>query len=95
MVTVRVSGRPARIVPETTLGVVVSRFGLRPHAGDLLAVNGTVLRARAFPGAYAVNGKPASMRTRLHGGDRIAAIPGSDHTEPLVRTVVPDPGGVP
>ena len=94
-VTVTVEGRPVRIVPGTTLGAVAARIVPRPRAGNLLDVNGNVLRAGAFPGAFTVNGRPATTRRRLLAGDRVAELAGRDRKEGLSRTVVPDPGGVP
>jgi len=94
-VTVTIAGRRIEVARGTTLGAVALRFGLRPRAGDLLDVNGELLRPRAFPGGFAINGKPASRQRRLRSGDRLTAVAGSDEKEPEVRTVVPEPGGVP
>jgi peptidoglycan-N-acetylglucosamine deacetylase len=95
VVTVTVAGRPVEIVKGTTLAAVGSRFRLRPRAGDLLDVNGRVLRVGAFPGRVLVDGKPASRRSEPRSGDRIVAVAGRTRTEARVRTVVPEPGGVP
>jgi peptidoglycan/xylan/chitin deacetylase (PgdA/CDA1 family) len=94
-VTVTVAGRPVGIEKGTTLGAVVARFRLRPRAGDLLDVEGRVLRVGAFPGRVLVDGKPASSQSEPRSGDRIVAAAGDDRTEPRVPTVVPVPGGVP
>jgi peptidoglycan-N-acetylglucosamine deacetylase len=94
-VTVMVGARPVQIIPGTTLGAVAARIGEHPRAGNLLAVDGKVLHAEAFPGAFTVDGRPATMRTRLLAGDRVIAVVGRDRTEGLKRTVVPEPMGVP
>ena len=80
-VTVTVGDRPVQIVPGTTLGAVAARIGERPRAGDLLAVDGQVLRAGAFSGAFTVDGRPATMHTRLLAGDRVVAVAGRDRTK--------------
>ena len=94
-VTVTVGDRPVQITSGTTLGAVAARVGEHPPAGNLLAVDGKVLRAEAFPGAFTVDGRPATMHTRLLAGDRVIAVAGRDRTEGLKRTVVPEPMGVP
>jgi peptidoglycan/xylan/chitin deacetylase (PgdA/CDA1 family) len=94
-VAVLVDGRPVTVSRAATLGGVASRLGLRPPAGDLLDVKGNVLRAGTVPGAFAVNGKPATASTHLHRGDRITTVAGSDRREPRQRLVVRLPGGVP
>jgi peptidoglycan/xylan/chitin deacetylase (PgdA/CDA1 family) len=94
-VTVVVDGRSVNISPGTTLGAVASKLGLRPRAGSLLDVNGKVLRAGTFPGAFVVNGKPAATATLLRRGDRIATIAGSNRREPRLRLLVRLPAGVP
>jgi peptidoglycan/xylan/chitin deacetylase (PgdA/CDA1 family) len=94
-VTVTVAGRPVEVAEGTTVATVAKRFGLRVHAGDLLGVRGNVLRAGAFPGGYLVDGKPTPGQRRLTAGERVAATDGINRTEPLTRTVVREPDGVP
>ena len=94
-VAVTVGDRPVQITTGTTLGAVAARIGEHPRAGSLLAVDGKVLRAEAFPGGFTVDGRPATMHTRLLAGDRVMAVAGRDRTEGLKRTVVPEPMGVP
>ena len=91
-VTVTVEGQPVQIVPGTTLGAVAARIGLRPRAGSLLDVQGKVIRAGDFPGAFAVNRRPATGHRRLFAGDAIAALAGRDRREVLRSSVVPEPG---
>ena len=93
--TVTVTGRPAHVADGTTLAEAAARFGVRPRAGDLLDVNGKVLRARAVPGEFLVDGRPASTGMRLRSGARITVVNGHDRREPLVRRVVEVSGGVP
>jgi peptidoglycan/xylan/chitin deacetylase (PgdA/CDA1 family) len=93
--TVTVAGRPLEVARGSTVGAVAIELGLRPRAGDLLAVDGKPIRAGAVPGGFLVDGKPASRRRRLTGGDRVAVVDGADRTEPLIRTVIREPGGVP
>ncbi len=91
-VTVTVEGQPVQIVPGTTLGAVAARIGLRPRAGSLLDVEGKVIRAGDFPGAFAVNRRPATGHRRLFAGDSIVALAGRDRREVLRSSVVPEPG---
>jgi sulfur carrier protein ThiS len=93
--TVTIAGRSVHVVEGTTLAEAVATFGLHPGAGDLLDVNGKVLREGVVPGRLLVDGQPASGGTRLQSGDRIAVVDGHDRREPLVRSVVRVPGGAP
>ena len=60
-----------------------------------LAVRGKVLRSGVFHGDLLVNGRAASGRRQLYGGDRVVAVDGRDRTEKVTRTVMSEPGGVP
>jgi peptidoglycan/xylan/chitin deacetylase (PgdA/CDA1 family)/sulfur carrier protein ThiS len=91
---VTVAGRSARVVEGTTLAGAAARFGLHPRAGDVLDVNGRVLRAGAVAGSFLVDGRPASAETRLRSGDRITVVDGHDRREPLVRRSVRVTGGM-
>ena len=93
--TVTVAGRSVDVADGTTLGEAVVQFGLHPRAGDLLDVNGKVLRAGVVPGRLLVDGRPAPAGLTLRDGDRVAAVDGKDRREPLVRRVVSVPGGLP
>ena len=93
--TVTVAGRPAHVVEGTTLAEAAARFGLHPRAGDLLDVDGKVLRAASVPGKLLVDGRPAPAGMRLRRGDRITVVDGHDRREPLVRRVVRVAGGAP
>ena len=93
--TVTVAGRPAQVVEGATLAEAAARFGLHPRAGDLLDVDGKVLRAASVPGKLLVDGRPAPAGLRLRSGDRITVVDGHDRREPLVRRVVRVSGGAP
>jgi peptidoglycan-N-acetylglucosamine deacetylase len=91
--TVTVAGRPVQVKSGATLGEAASALGLRPRAGDLLDVEGSVLRRNATPGALLLDGHAASSRTRLRSGDRIAVVPGRERREPVARELVRLPSG--
>src|SRR5437899_5010547 len=93
--TVTVAGRPAHVVEGTTLAEAAARFGLHPRAGDLLDVDGKLLRAASVPGKLLVDGRPAPEGMRLRRGDRITVVDGHDRREPLIRRVVHVAGGAP
>ncbi len=92
-VTVRVRGLEQRLPKGTRLGQAITRLGLVPPAGDLLDVQGAVLRAGAFPGRVLLNGRVRSGRVELRQGDRIALVPGRDRQEPSRRLVLHVRGG--
>ncbi len=92
---VMVGSRPVKVVAGTTLAEVAARFGLHPRAGDLVAVDGKVLRAGVVPGRLLVGGRVASAGFRLRNGDRVVVVAGRDRREPLVRRVVGVRGGLP
>lgn len=82
-VTVHVDGRPLTVARGATL----ASLHLQAPAGSLLAVDGTVLRAGAFPG-HVVGPR------MLHDGDRITIVPGRSRHESLKTTrvkVLPSP----
>jgi peptidoglycan-N-acetylglucosamine deacetylase len=71
-----------------TVGQALGRLGL-PVAGDLLAVDHSVLRKSAYPPRVLVNGQPASATRRLSRGDRVAVSPGPNRMEPVARVAQP------
>jgi hypothetical protein len=93
--TVTVAGRSAHVVEGTTLAGAAARFRLHLRAGDVLDVNGKVLRAGAVPGRFLIDGRPASAGMRLRSGDRITVVDGQDRRESLVRRSVRVSGGMP
>ena len=86
-VQVRLDGEALAIAPGTTLGAVLTAADLVPEAGHLLAVDGTVLERKAYPGRIELNGRLAARSTVLRTGDRIRIVDGTDKTEPTVRIV--------
>jgi peptidoglycan/xylan/chitin deacetylase (PgdA/CDA1 family) len=94
-IDVTIAGRESTVPEGTTLGEVATMFHLQPEPGDLLDVQGNVLRSRAFPGWLLLDGRHVSGRTRLRSGDRVELVRGRDRTERLRRQLVPVPGGAP
>lgn len=80
-VAVTVEGTPHPVAPRTTLGDVIRDFHLRPKAGKLLSVSGSVLRAKADPGRILLDGEPAARGTELVAGDVVTVANGADRTE--------------
>jgi hypothetical protein len=68
---------------------------VQPAAGDLLAVDHTVLRNGVHPPRVLVNGRAASAERRPHGGDRVTVEPGRDRLKPVTRMVRQLPAGRP
>jgi peptidoglycan/xylan/chitin deacetylase (PgdA/CDA1 family)/sulfur carrier protein ThiS len=93
--TVTVTGRSVQVAEGTTLAGAAARFGLHPGAGDVLDVNGKVLRAGTVPGSFLVDGRPASVGMQLRSRERITVVDGRDRREPLLRHIVRVSGGMP
>jgi peptidoglycan/xylan/chitin deacetylase (PgdA/CDA1 family)/sulfur carrier protein ThiS len=94
-ITVTVRGLEEHVQEGTTLSEAAEQFGLRPLAGDLLDVRGTVLRADTFPGVLLLNGKVAAPPTKLEAGDRLRVVDGRDRGESVTRFFVRVPAGMP
>jgi peptidoglycan/xylan/chitin deacetylase (PgdA/CDA1 family)/sulfur carrier protein ThiS len=94
-ISVEVDGTTERIAAGSTLAEAVERLGLRPRAGNLVDIQGAVLRRRAYPGRLLLNGRSAEASTTLREGDRIVLVSGRDRRERLVREVLPVRGGIP
>jgi len=90
-----VAGRSVQLQDGTTLGRVVVLLRLRPRAGNLLDVEGRVLRRGAIAGSILLDGHAAPLWTRLRDGSRISLAPGRDRQEPLRKEVMQVPGGMP
>ena len=86
-IPVAVEGRSASVPAGLTVEQALRRLAVPPRAGDLLAVDHTVLRSGAYPPRVLVNGQPASGTRRLRRGDRVAVQAGRDRLEPVVRTL--------
>jgi peptidoglycan/xylan/chitin deacetylase (PgdA/CDA1 family) len=93
--TVVAAGRTVRLSAGTTLGQAAAQLPLRPRAGDLVDVEGRLLRRGAVPGALLLDRRRAAAETRLRDGDRLAVVAARDRREPLARQVVHVPGGMP
>ena len=70
-ISIRVRGVDVTVSEGTTLAEAAERFGLAPSAGDLLDVQGGVLRGNAFPGELFLNGRAALPARELEDGDRV------------------------
>jgi len=94
-ISVVVDGTTERLAAGSTLATAVERLGLRPRAGNLVDVQGAVLRRRAYPGRLLLNGRRTDDSTKLRTGDRIVLVAGHDRRERLVRQVRVVRGGIP
>ena len=83
-VTVMLEGRSRSLPVGLTVAQVLEHLGL-PAAGDLLAVDHSVLRKGAYPPTVLVNGQPVPATRRLHRGERVAIVPGRSRIEPVTR----------
>lgn len=93
--TVTVAGRRVELAAGATLAQAADRLGLRPRAGNLLDVEGQLLRRGAVAGRLLLDGEPAAADTPLRDGDRITAVGGHDRREPVSRQLVHVVGGIP
>ena len=83
-VTVVVEGRSRSLPAGLTVAQALGRLEL-PAAGDLLAVDHSVLRKGAYPSRMLVNGQPAPPTRHLQRGDRVTVARGRTRIEPVVR----------
>jgi len=83
-VTVVVEGRSRSLPAGLTVAQALGRLEL-PAAGDLLAVDHSVLRKGAYPSRMLVNGQPAPPTRRLQRGDRVTVARGRTRVEPVTR----------
>src|SRR4051794_24570220 len=79
---IAVNGSYRDVAAGTTLGKLITDASLQPAAGRLLAVDGSTLEHRAYPGRVLLNGRPAPRSRPLATGDRVSIVEGRDHTEP-------------
>jgi peptidoglycan-N-acetylglucosamine deacetylase len=93
--TVTVAGRSVQLAEGTTLGLAAALLRLRPRAGNLLDVEGQVLRRGAVAGKLLLDNDAARADTLLRSGDRISVVDGRDRREPLSRQLVHVAGGIP
>jgi peptidoglycan/xylan/chitin deacetylase (PgdA/CDA1 family) len=90
---IQVAGTRQTVPAGTSLDDLVRRFALKPLAGDLLDVEGKVLKKDAFAGRFLVNGVAVPGHTSLSQGDVVTAQPGQDRTEKILKKLVKVPGG--
>jgi peptidoglycan/xylan/chitin deacetylase (PgdA/CDA1 family)/sulfur carrier protein ThiS len=83
-VTVVVEGRSNSLPAGLTVEQALGRLEL-PAAGNLLAVDHSVLRKGAYPPRALVNGRPAPPTRHLQRGDRLTVARGGTRIEPVVR----------
>jgi peptidoglycan/xylan/chitin deacetylase (PgdA/CDA1 family) len=93
MITVVVGGERIDVAPGTTFADVVSTQHLAASAGDLLDVEGDVLRDGAYPGRILMNGEVPIGDPRLFDGWTLQVVNGRDRTEGLVKKIVRIPAG--
>ncbi|HZA81299.1 MAG TPA: polysaccharide deacetylase family protein, partial [Actinomycetes bacterium] len=93
--TVVVQGRSRSLPAGMSVEQALRRLGLPTMAGDLLAVDHSVLRTGAYPPRVLVNGQPAPVTRRLHRGNRVTVARGRDRMEPVVRVTQPLPSSRP
>jgi peptidoglycan/xylan/chitin deacetylase (PgdA/CDA1 family) len=94
-ITIRVRGLEEDVPSGISAGEAAQRLDLEPEAGDLMDVQGGVIRPGVFPGRYLVDGRTVSPATELENGDSLRTIDGSDRMEPSVLLHVRVPGGMP
>jgi len=93
-VNVVVGGTVEQVATGSTLAEATARLGLEPRAGNLLDVEGDVLRAGAFSGRLLVNGRRVPSSSSLHDGDRIDLVAGRSRVERREREVRRVRGGI-
>jgi peptidoglycan/xylan/chitin deacetylase (PgdA/CDA1 family) len=90
---IQVQGAFHTVPPGTRLRYVIGRFSLNPTSGDLLDVQGKVLKRDLFPGRVLLNGVSVPGNTALRQGDLVTIQLGQDRTETIIRRVMKIPGG--
>jgi peptidoglycan/xylan/chitin deacetylase (PgdA/CDA1 family)/sulfur carrier protein ThiS len=83
-VTVIIEGRSRSLPAGLTVAQALGSLEL-PAAGDLLAVDHSVLRKGAYPPKVLVNGQLAPATQRLHRGDRVTIARGHTRIESVTR----------
>ncbi len=94
-ISIRVRGLEETVTQGTTLVEAAERFGLRRASGDLLDVQGGVLKRGAFPGRLLLNSRVAPTASELEEDDRLRVVDGRSRREPTMHVFVPVPGGIP
>jgi hypothetical protein len=86
--TLRIDGR-RRVRRGHDRRPAAAEMGLRPRAGNLLDVEGELLRRGPVPDRLLLDGEPAAADTRLRSDDRIRVVDGRR----LLTVEVPGLGG--
>jgi peptidoglycan-N-acetylglucosamine deacetylase len=87
-ITVSVDGTARSVAAGTTLGQFLEQTGVRAPAGNLLDIDGNVLRPGTYPGRILLNGREHPSPTVLTTGDLIDVVHGDDRTEPVTKSVI-------
>jgi peptidoglycan/xylan/chitin deacetylase (PgdA/CDA1 family) len=88
-VTVVAEGRSRSLPAGLTVAQALERLAPPAMAGNLLAVDHSVLRKGAYPPQVLVNGHPAPATQRLGRGDRVTVTRGHSRIEPVTRVTQP------
>lgn len=91
-VSITVAGKHEQVPAVTTLAQAVSLYQLHPPAGNILDVQGNVLRREVFLGSVLFDGRRAPSSTRARSGDRVATVRGPDRTDPRQGQLVSGTG---
>jgi peptidoglycan/xylan/chitin deacetylase (PgdA/CDA1 family) len=83
-----IAGRQRWVPLGWTLADTIHQFRLHAPAGNLTAVDGSVLRPAAFPGQVLLDGEAVPQGTVLEAGATISLQPGTNRVEPLDRLVL-------
>jgi peptidoglycan/xylan/chitin deacetylase (PgdA/CDA1 family) len=94
-IPIRVRGVDEKVSEGATLADAADRFDLAPAAGDLLDVQGGILRPGAYPGRILLDGREAAPGTELRKGASIRVENGEDRREPSSISYVRIPDGMP
>jgi peptidoglycan/xylan/chitin deacetylase (PgdA/CDA1 family) len=94
-IRVAVNNRPQYVSSGLTLGQLVVDDHLQPRAGALVSVLGRPVEPGRYPGRVELGGHAAASTTVLVAGDRVQAVDGADHTEPVRTVLTPSPKGEP
>jgi peptidoglycan/xylan/chitin deacetylase (PgdA/CDA1 family) len=94
-IPIEVQGTDEKVPQGTTLAEAADRFDLHPAAGDLLDVQGDILRPDEYPGRILVNGRAVPSTTELVAHDAVRVSDGEDRREPSSVSYVRVRAGMP
>jgi peptidoglycan/xylan/chitin deacetylase (PgdA/CDA1 family) len=90
---IEVQGQTQTVPARWLVRDVIVRFSLVPASGNLLDVEGKLLKRAIYPGKILVNGVAVPVDTALAQGDVVTVQPGRDRGEGVVKRVVKVPEG--